>query len=67
MEQHGKYPPFKGTNEHEGLAKADIDGDGIQDIVGGGSWFKYIGNDKFSNNIIDGAYTFSRCCSRATD
>lgn len=60
MEQHGTYPPFKGTNEHEGLAKADIDGDGIQDIVGGGSWFKYIGNDKFSNNIIDGAYTFSR-------
>lgn len=37
-----------------------IDGDGIQDVVGGGSWFKYIGNDKFSNNIIDGAYTFSR-------
>ena len=63
MEQHGTYPPFKGTNEHEGLAKADIDGDGIQDIVGGGSWFKYIGNDKFSNNIIDGAYTFSRAAA----
>jgi hypothetical protein len=60
MEQHGKYPDFKGTNEHEGLAKADIDSDGIQDIIGGGMWFKYSGNDKFSVNTIDGAYTFSR-------
>ena len=60
MEQHGTYPSWKGTNEHEGLAKADIDGDGVQDIVGGGLWFKYLGNDRFSYNIIDGAYTFSR-------
>jgi len=60
MEQHGTYPSWKSTNEHEGLAKTDIDGDGIQDIIGGGLWFKYLGNDKFSHNIIDGAYTFSR-------
>jgi sugar phosphate isomerase/epimerase len=60
MEQHGTYPGWKRTNEHEGLAKADIDGDGIQDIIGGGYWFKYLGNDKFSWNVIDGAYTFSR-------
>ena len=60
MEQHGSYPSWKQTNEHEGLAKADIDGDGIQDITGGGLWFKYLGNDKFSYNVIDAAYTFSR-------
>ena len=60
MEQVGKYPGWKGINEHEGLDKADIDGDGVQDIVGGGMWFKYIGNDRFSFNIIDEAYTFSR-------
>jgi len=60
MEQHGTYPAWKRPNEHEGLAKADIDGDGVQDIIGGGLWFRYLGNDKFSNNIIDGAYTFSR-------
>jgi hypothetical protein len=29
------------TPEHEGLAKEDIDGDGLIDIVGGGRWFKY--------------------------
>ena len=60
MEQHGTYPSFKGTNEHEGLAKADIDADGIQDIIGGGMWFKYTENNKFAFNTIDGAYTFSR-------
>jgi hypothetical protein len=60
MEQHGTYPSFKRTNEHEGLAQADIDGDGVQDIIGGGMWFRYIGDDKFSFNTIDGAYNFSR-------
>lgn len=61
MQQSGEYPWFKAVNEHEGLAKTDIDGNGIQDIIGGGMWFGYLGNDKFSFNTIDGAYTFSRC------
>jgi hypothetical protein len=60
MQQHGTYPSWKGTNEHEGLAVSDIDGDGVPDIVGGGLWFKYIGSDRFSFNTIDGAYTFTR-------
>ncbi len=60
MQQRGTYPYFKSVNEHEGLVKIDIDGDGIQDIVGGGYWFKYIRNDKFSNNMVDASYTFSR-------
>ena len=60
MEQYGTYPSWKGTNEHEGLAKIDIDGDHVEDIVGAGMWFKYLGSDKFSFNTIDGAYTFSR-------
>jgi hypothetical protein len=63
MEQHGTYPAFKDINEHEGLAKADIDGNGITDIIGGGMWFKYIGDDRFSFNSVDGAYTFSRCAA----
>jgi len=63
MEQQGTYPPFKKTNEHEGLAKADIDGDGVQDIIGGGMWFGYLGNDKFSFNAIDGSYPFSRAAA----
>ena len=53
MQQRGTYPNFKATNEHEGLAKADIDGNGIQDIIGGGYWFNYLGDDKFANNMVD--------------
>jgi sugar phosphate isomerase/epimerase len=37
-----------------------MDGDGVNDIVGGGRWFKYLGNGTFAENIIDAGYTFSR-------
>ncbi len=62
MEQHGHehYPKWKRTNEHEGLAKIDVDGDGLLDIIGGGLWFKYLGDGKFAPNTIDSRYTFSR-------
>ncbi len=60
MEQRGVYPSWKAINESEGLVKSDIDGDGIPDIVGGGRWFKYLGNHTFSENIIDASFPFSR-------
>ncbi|MCK4750214.1 MAG: VCBS repeat-containing protein, partial [Bacteroidales bacterium] len=62
MEQTGQagYPGWKGTNEQEGLDACDIDGDGIDDIVGGGRWFKYDGKGGFTENIIDASYTFTR-------
>jgi len=60
MEQRGTYPGFKAVNEHEGLAKADIDGDGKIDIVGGGRWFKHNGGTSYTPNIIDAGYAFSR-------
>ena len=63
MEQRGHYADFKSVNEHEGLAKADIDGDGVLDIIAGGSWFKHIGGNEFSENIIDASYTFTRAAA----
>ncbi len=53
------YPGWQSVNEHEGLTKTDIDGDGLEDIVGGGRWFKYR-EGRFIENIIDASYTFSR-------
>lgn len=62
MKQHGyeNLPAWKRVNEHEGLVKIDIDGDGLNDIVGAGLWFKYMGDGKFMPNTIDARYTFSR-------
>jgi hypothetical protein len=44
----------------EGLAAADIDGDGVMDIVGGGYWYKHVGGGRFAANLIDPAMAFTR-------
>jgi hypothetical protein len=54
---------WDGGDEHEGLAQADIDGDGRMDIIGGGRWFKHEGGDTFTPQIIDDAYRFSRAAA----
>ena len=41
----------------------DIDGDGRQDIVGGGRWFRNLGNLQFEVNLIDPSYSFSRAAA----
>lgn len=53
----------EGQREHEGLAKADIDGDGILDIIGGGSWFKYQADSTFKAITIDKNQQFSRAAA----
>jgi hypothetical protein len=46
--------------EHEGLAAADINGDGKVDLAGGGRWFEYAGEGRFTAHLIDDSYRFSR-------
>lgn len=62
MEQTGQegYPDWKSVNEQEGLYACDINGDGVDDIVGGGRWFGIKDDGSFSENIIDASYTFTR-------
>ncbi len=49
--------------EHEGLAKADVDADGQEDIIGGGRWFRHIGNGKFAPEVIDDSQRFTRAAA----
>jgi len=60
MQPPGEMSQWKSPNEHEGLAKADIDMDGVLEIVAGGWWFKHLGDHKFQPNVVDASYTFSR-------
>jgi hypothetical protein len=44
----------------EGLALADINGDGKEDIVGGGHWFEHRDGTDFIPHPVDSNYNFTR-------
>jgi hypothetical protein len=62
MQPRGEYPAWRRTHEHEGLDAADINGDGILDIVGGGRWFEHVVG-QYAEHIIDASYTFVRAAA----
>lgn len=44
--------------KREGLTQADVDGDGKNDIIGGGYWFRHAGGSNFTSHPIEeGVYT----------
>jgi hypothetical protein len=45
--------PIATVGRAEGMAKADIDGDGKIDLIGGGYWFKHAGGTAFKPMLID--------------
>lgn len=51
---------WSGGMEHEGLAQADVNGDGKLDLVGGGRWFNHTGGANFAVEVIDDELRFSR-------
>ncbi|MCF8359047.1 MAG: VCBS repeat-containing protein [Prolixibacteraceae bacterium] len=51
-----------GINYHEGMCTADIDLDGIVDLIAGGMWFKYK-DGRYVQNIIDKGYIATRVCA----
>jgi hypothetical protein len=46
--------------EHEGVSAADVNGDGVTDLVGGGRWFEHAGGGRFEAHVIDDQFRFSR-------
>lgn len=51
--------------EREGFPSipVDIDLDGKVDIVGGGCWFKHLGETKYKENVIDDEMAFTQCAA----
>jgi hypothetical protein len=54
---------YQGDAPMEGMAIADIDEDGVAEVVGGGRWYKHEGDIKFTAHVIDDAQKFSRCAA----
>jgi hypothetical protein len=55
--------PIARVGSAEGLAKADIDGDGKIDLIGGGYWFKHQGRMGYQPMLIDKKSLSSRAAA----
>jgi FG-GAP-like repeat len=51
------------TGPAEGLAKADVDGDGKTDLIGGGYWFRHEGGSDYRPMLIDEGSKLTRAAA----
>lgn len=51
---------FDGANDSEGLATADVNGDGRIDLVGAGYWFEHTGGNSFTAHLVASGRSFTR-------
>jgi hypothetical protein len=49
-----------GTGNSEGLAKADVNGDGKLDLVGAGNWYEHAGGTAFTARSVAPGRTYTR-------
>lgn len=54
---------YSSTVRAEGLAEADMDGDGKMDLIGGGCWFSHVMDNEFTPHIIDEEQRLSRAAA----
>ncbi|NLF29839.1 MAG: hypothetical protein GX591_02990 [Planctomycetes bacterium] len=54
---------YTGNSSHEGLAAADIDLDGVTDIIGAGRWYEHVSGTTFTAHTIDAAQVFTRAAA----
>ncbi len=54
---------YSSYHEEEGLSVADINGDGVTDIIAGGKWFRHVVRNKFVPEKIGDAPVFSRAAA----
>ncbi|GJM37147.1 MAG: hypothetical protein DHS20C19_05140 [Acidimicrobiales bacterium] len=54
---------FSDSNKNEGLAIADVDLDGVDDIIGAGRWYERIDATTYTAHVVDPAMTFSRAAA----
>lgn len=56
---------WSGGQECEGFPSepVDIDGDGLIDVVGGGRWFKQLGDTGFEATVVDDRMRFTQCAA----
>lgn len=51
---------FDGVDDSEGLATADVNGDGKTDLTGGGYWFEHTGGTTFAARLVASGRAFTR-------